>query len=128
MSSVPKSAAPAKPLRVALPAAPVTLCTWGLAPAVQAQSYPTHAVRIIVPYGPGTTPATLARFAADALSKRLRQPLVVENKAGAGGLLGTETAVAAAPDGYALFPDTSGAVVEPKRAGRVIWSDQRTGF
>lgn len=72
-------------------------------PAVDAQSYPAKPVRIIVPYGPGTAPDTLARFVGEALSQRMSQTFVVENKPGAGGKLGTEVAASAAPDGYTLF-------------------------
>lgn len=73
------------------------------APAAQAQGYPTRSVRIIVPYGPGTTPDTLARFMGEALSQRMGQSFVVENKTGAGGKIGAEAAAHATPDGYTLL-------------------------
>lgn len=68
-----------------------------------AQSYPSKTLRLIVPYGPGTAPDVLGRLTADALQRRLGHPIVVENRAGAGGKIGTEAAAVAAPDGYTLF-------------------------
>lgn len=74
-----------------------------MAVPVLAQSYPTKPVKIIVPYGPGTAPDSFARIAADALQRRLGQTFLVENRAGAGGKIGTEVAAGAPPDGYSLF-------------------------
>ena len=71
-----------------------------------AQTYPTKAVRLIVPYGPGTAPDVLGRIAADALQRKLGQAIVIENRAGAGGKIGTEAAALATPDGYTLFLGT----------------------
>lgn len=101
MPPVIKSAAPRHAHPAALFAALLTLVAW--AAPVLAQPYPNHAVRIVVPYGPGTAPDTLARVVGDALSKRLNQPFVIDNKAGAGGRLGTEVAATSAPNGYTLF-------------------------
>ncbi|MBF5007731.1 Bug family tripartite tricarboxylate transporter substrate binding protein [Diaphorobacter caeni] len=71
-----------------------------------AQTYPNKPVRMIVPYGPGTAPDVLGRITADALQRRLGQAIVVENRAGAGGKIGTEAAAQAAADGYTLFLGT----------------------
>ncbi|MBF5007744.1 Bug family tripartite tricarboxylate transporter substrate binding protein [Diaphorobacter caeni] len=72
----------------------------------QQQPYPTKAIRVIVPYGPGTAPDTIARIASDGLQKRLGQSLVIENRTGAGGKIGTEAAANATADGYTLFLGT----------------------
>ena len=73
-----------------------------MALAVQAQAqdaYPSRTITIVCPYAAGTTPDLIARHFAEALSKRVGQPVVVESKLGAGGLLGTEYAAAQKPDG-----------------------------
>ncbi|MCC6779110.1 MAG: tripartite tricarboxylate transporter substrate binding protein [Hyphomicrobiales bacterium] len=76
----------------------------GIAAPCDAQDkWPSRQVTIVVPYGAGTAPDLFARIAADELSPRVGQPILVDNKAGSGGLIGTEFAAAAAPDGYTLF-------------------------
>jgi tripartite-type tricarboxylate transporter receptor subunit TctC len=69
----------------------------------RAQTYPSRPVRIIVPYAPGGAPDIVARVMAQWLSERLAQPFVIEDRPGAGGNIGTEAAVRAAPDGYTLL-------------------------
>ncbi len=69
----------------------------------RAQAYPTRPVRIIVPYAPAGAPDIVARMMAQWLSERLAQAFVIENRPGAGGNIGTEAAVRAAPDGYTLL-------------------------
>jgi tripartite-type tricarboxylate transporter receptor subunit TctC len=68
-----------------------------------AQTYRSRPVRIIVPYAPGGAPDIVARVMAQLLSERLAQSFVIENRPGAGGNIGTEAAVRAAPDGYTLL-------------------------
>src|SRR5262249_25484069 len=67
-----------------------------------AKAYPRGPVRIIVPYAPGGAPDIVARVMGQWLSERFAQPFVIENRPGAGGNIGTEAAVRAAPDGYTL--------------------------
>ena len=74
----------------------------------QAQPYPTKPVKIIVPFTPGSATDILARLVGDQLSRALGQPFVVENKPGAGGIVGTQSAKDAAPDGYTLIAAGSG--------------------
>lgn len=84
---------------------PLAAClTLGLmAGPAAAQDYPTRPVRVIVPYGPGTAPDVIARLFSEGLQRRLNQSFVVENRAGAGGKIGTEAAATSAADGYNLF-------------------------
>jgi tripartite-type tricarboxylate transporter receptor subunit TctC len=67
-----------------------------------AQDWPNKQVRMIVPFGPGSTPDIVTRVIADQLQKRLKQPFVVENKAGAGGNTGTDAVAKAEADGYTI--------------------------
>ncbi len=70
---------------------------------VWAQSdYPNKAVKILVPFPPGGTSDVMARLMADALTKSMKQPFVVENVAGAGGVIGTERGAKSLPDGYTI--------------------------
>jgi tripartite-type tricarboxylate transporter receptor subunit TctC len=68
-----------------------------------AQAYPARPVRIIVPFPAGQATDTVARLIGQSLSERLRQPIVIENRTGAGGNIGTESVVRAAGDGYTLL-------------------------
>jgi tripartite-type tricarboxylate transporter receptor subunit TctC len=71
--------------------------------ALAAQSYPDRAIKIIVPIGPGGSYDLVGRQLADQLAKRLGQTVVVENRPGAGSIVGTQSVVAAPADGYTLL-------------------------
>jgi tripartite-type tricarboxylate transporter receptor subunit TctC len=76
-----------------------------MASRAQAQpddEWPTHPVRIIVPFGAGGAGDTLARIVAQHLSESLGQPFIVEDRPGAGGIVGTQQIAAAVPDGYTI--------------------------
>ena len=72
-------------------------------PAVIAQGYPNKAVRVIVTFPPGGTPDTYGRIMSNELSKVWNQSVVVENRTGAAGAIGTDFVVKSAPDGYTLL-------------------------
>ena len=81
----------------------VTLLGAGLTSSALAQAdYPDKPVKIIVPFPPGGTSDVMGRMVAEELTKILKQPFIVENIGGAGGVVGTERAIKAAPDGYTL--------------------------
>ena len=78
-----------------------------LAFAAQAQEYPSRPLRFIVPYPPGALTDTLARVIADRLGTALKQPVLVENRVGAGTLIGAEMVAKAPADGHTLLMATS---------------------
>ncbi|AQV97336.1 ABC transporter substrate-binding protein [Cupriavidus necator] len=73
------------------------------APSVFAQQYPSRPVRIVVPASAGTAVDITARFVAEALAKSLKTPVMVDNRPGAGGLIGTDAVAKAPADGYTLL-------------------------
>jgi len=80
----------------------------GLPRAAWADTYPTRPIQMIVDLPAGLAPDVAARLIAPPLSQRLGQSVVVENKPGAGGNIGAEYVVRAAPDGYTLLAAISG--------------------
>ena len=78
-------------------------CLAVAAPAVNAQSdYPNKPIKLIVPFPPGGTSDVMGRMVAEELTKALKQPVLVENVGGAGGVIGTERGAKSAPDGYTM--------------------------
>jgi tripartite-type tricarboxylate transporter receptor subunit TctC len=110
-------------------AAAVALLGFGAHPA-QAQDaaagYPSKPIRLIVPFTPGTSIDILARVVAQKLSDDWGQQAVVENRGGAGGIIGTEFGAKAAPDGYTLTMAASGAfAVNPSLYSKLPYDPTR---
>jgi tripartite-type tricarboxylate transporter receptor subunit TctC len=76
----------------------------------QSDAYPSRPIRFIVAFPPGNATDILARLFADKLSQSMKQSVIVENKPGAAGIIGTEFAARAAPDGYTVLIGQSGAL------------------
>jgi tripartite-type tricarboxylate transporter receptor subunit TctC len=84
-----------------------------VATAASAQSYPSKPIRVIVPFTPGSSTDITARAVGDRLTAELGQPIVIENRAGAGGRVGAEVVAKAAPDGYTLLINSSAHTANP---------------
>jgi tripartite-type tricarboxylate transporter receptor subunit TctC len=78
-----------------------------------AQTYPSRPIRLIVPFPPGGAADILARLIGNKVAEQVGQPLVVENRPGAGGTLGADAAAKSPPDGYTILHNTNGAAIAP---------------
>src|SRR4051812_33985850 len=84
--------------------------SFGLATPAAADDYPTKPITLIVPFPAGGGVDVIGRIVADKLAAELGQPVVVDNRGGAAGVIGTRVAARAAPDGYTLVMATSGSI------------------
>lgn len=83
---------------------------------MSADNYPNRPVTIVVPFAPGATGTILARLSAEALQRQLKAPFVVENRTGAGGIIGTAAVANSPPDGYMLLHADSSFAISPYTA------------
>ena len=97
-------------MRNLLKAAAVAAVAIGVCGSAYAQDYPTRTVTLVVPYPPGGGVDAMARVVAEKLSGVLGQQVVVDNRAGGSGLVGTRTFIKSAPDGYTLFLGHTGSI------------------
>ena len=83
----------------------------GLTGPAPAQDYPTQTIRFIISFGPGGGADIIGRILAESMQRKLGKPVIVENKPGAGGILGNDYVAKAVPDGYTLGIMTAGQIV-----------------
>lgn len=106
----------------------VALMTVSAIPAWAVANYPSKTIRLIVPFPPGGPTDALARHLAQGLGENLGTAVIVENKAGAGGNIGSQYVAAASPDGYTLLFGTSGPLAINVSLYDDITYDPRTSF
>jgi len=103
----------AKPVVCAL----FVVIAWAAAPAVAAQTasdYPRRPIRLVIPFPAGGTPDVVARTTTNHLEGEFGQPFVIDNRAGANGIIGTDIVAKSAPDGYTLLHVTPSFVINPR--------------
>jgi tripartite-type tricarboxylate transporter receptor subunit TctC len=106
----------------------LSLWTVGVPLSAQAQSFPSKPIRLIVPFPPGGPNDVIARAVVDVMREHLGQPIVVENRAGAAGVLGSDAGAKAAPDGYTLTLGSTSTHSLPTLLGQKIPYDPKTSF
>jgi len=89
------------------------LCASAVIAGAHAQDYPNRTIRIITPYNPGSMVDTTTRMVAEAMSKKLGQPIVVENRMGGMGSIALTALRSAPADGYTLMTDTPASAINP---------------
>lgn len=108
-------------------AAAFCLCsTWGLSTLAQAQSWPARPINMVVGFGAGGSGDTTTRIFAEFLSKELGQPVLVENRAGGGGIVAVMAVSKAPPDGYTILVQAIGpAILRPLMDPSVSYDSER---
>ncbi|UIF89627.1 tripartite tricarboxylate transporter substrate binding protein [Cupriavidus sp. UYPR2.512] len=89
-----------------------------------AETWPAKPVKFVVPFGPGGANDLVARAVADAASKQLGQPIIVENKPGAGSALGADYVAKAAPDGYTFLAPAAGVITNAMIKAHLPYKEQ----
>jgi tripartite-type tricarboxylate transporter receptor subunit TctC len=93
-----------------------------------AQPYPNHPITVIIPFAGGSASDVVSRIMFDKMSKSMGQPIVIENRPGAGGNIGTAAAAKATPDGYTLVGSGSGPFAANKALYKDLGYDPETDF
>jgi tripartite-type tricarboxylate transporter receptor subunit TctC len=99
-----------------------TLCAAGGIPAT-AQTWPERPVKWVVPFSPGGANDLVARAAAEAVAKRIGQPIIIENKPGAGAMIGTDFVAKSKPDGYTFLIGAAGVITNSFLNDKVPYAD-----
>lgn len=103
----------------------VCVCVAAFSSSANAQSYPTRAVRVIVPFPPGSGVDIVTRIVTPKLGEALGQQFIIDNRGGAGGIVGAEVAAKAPPDGYNLFMGTAGVLTVAPVMSKVSYNVAR---
>lgn len=93
-----------------------------------AQAFPDRPIRFVIPWPPGGTNDIVGRLVSDGMAARLGQPIVIENRGGAGGALGAEVVAKATPDGYTMLLGGSGSLTINQLVRRRLPYDPATAF
>jgi tripartite-type tricarboxylate transporter receptor subunit TctC len=105
--------------------AALAVLLWSVGISAGAQVYPTKPIRLISPFAPGGPNDIIARFLAQRLAEPLGQPIVVDNRGGAGGNLGTDLVAKSTPDGYTLVMAGAGSLTINPHIGKVPYDSLR---
>ena len=106
-------------------AAGLLLTGAALAQTAAVAAYPIRPVRLVVPFAPGGTNDVLGRVVGEKLSERLGQPFVIDNRAGANSVIGSEMVARANPDGYTLLIVSAGFAVNPTLSRKLPYDSER---
>jgi tripartite-type tricarboxylate transporter receptor subunit TctC len=98
-------------VKKSLALAAAMLLTAGLSQPAPALDYPQQTIKFVIAFGPGGGADIIGRILAESMSRKLGKPIIVENKPGAGGILGNDTVAKATPDGYTLGVMTAGQII-----------------
>jgi tripartite-type tricarboxylate transporter receptor subunit TctC len=107
--------------RSLIAAASIFVCTVTV-PAARAE-WPDHPIRWVVPFGPGGANDLIARVAAEGVRKRLGQPIIIENRPGAGAVVGTAAVARSAPDGYTFLIGAAGVITNSMLMKNLPYAD-----
>src|ERR1700716_720622 len=94
----------------------------------QAQSYPNRAITLVIPFAPGGSTTIVGRVIADKMSETLGEKIVVDNRPGAGGTVGTKAVAKSEPDGYTIVLGYTGTLAIGPSLYKKVGYDPRQGF
>jgi len=97
-------------MQIKLPKSACAALLFLAAAAASAQSWPAHTIKFVVPFGPGGANDVVVRAVAEATARQLGQPIMIENRPGAGSVLGADYVAKAAPDGYTFLAPAGGVI------------------
>lgn len=111
-------------MKIAIRQLGLALALAACAVTATAQTWPAKPVKFVVPFGPGGANDLVARAVADAASKQLGQPIIVENKPGAGSVLGADYVAKSAPDGYTFLAPAGGVITNAMIKAHLPYKEQ----